>query len=407
MYTCSLFIDFVGHKITSVFFNGENLTSVASSQKWWQAERLVIPMQYAKVGSNCLIIEYVNLYDHTGDGFHQFIDPADQNEYLYTNFEPFCAHRWIPCFDQPDIKARLELSVQAPESWSVFANEKLVGPALATSDGTLLHRFHITPPIATYLFALVVGPYYTVCDSYDNGRIPLSLSCRVSLKKYMDHEELFEITKQGFKFYEKFFNFPYPFTKYDQLFVAEYNMGAMENVGCVTYNEVYIFKSTPPLARRAKRADTFLHEMSHMWFGNLATCKWWDGLWLNEAFATYIANLAGSSVTKFGSIFWLNFNQIYKGRAYREDQLSTTHPVAGICTDTNTAVANFDGLTYGKGSSMLKQLVFTVGMEGFQKGIQFYFKTHQWGNTTLNDFLSALNVGAISGIFLVLFHYII
>jgi aminopeptidase N len=208
------------------------------------------------------------------------------------------------------------------------------------------HSFAATDPIAPYLFAVVAGPYESKLDSFDGGRIPLGVHCRRSLMQYLDYDEIFEITKQGFAFYEAFFDRAYPFQKYDQIFCAEFNVGAMENVGLVTFNEAYIFRDPPTLSRRAKRADTILHEMSHMWFGNLVTCAWWDGLWLNESFATYTAALAVAQCTKFGEISWLNFNSVMKQWAMREDQLSTTHAVHSRVTDTDNALANFDGSTF-------------------------------------------------------------
>jgi aminopeptidase N len=302
----------------------------------------------------------------------------------------------LPCFDQPNIKARLTLAVAAPADWKVFGNSASTAATRASTGDSVAHSFAETEPIAPYLFALVAGPFDSFHDSFGDGRVPLGLHCRRSLTQHLDHDELFELTKQGFAFYESFFACRYPFQKYDQVFCPEFNVGAMENVGLVTFNEGYVFKDPPTLARRAKRADTLLHEMSHMWFGNLVTCNWWDGLWLNESFATYTAALAVAECTKFGAISWLNFNSSMKQWAMREDQMSTTHPVQSPVRDTEQALANFDGLTYGKGSSLLKQLVFTVGMDGFRTGMRGYFSKHAWGNTTLVDFLQALAAGASS-----------
>lgn len=388
-----VFLDFTGQTIHSITINGKSVTAAAHRDKWWSSERITIPAEFFKnVAQVSIEIRYTNVFDVTGDGFVRYVDPQDNNEYFYTNFEPFCAHRLFPCFDQPDLKATLALTVTAPSKWSVWGNSpEFTELALPLSSGLTRHTFQTTKKIPTYVFAIVVGPYHTFVDTYDNGRIPLTLSCRRSLAQYLDYEELFEITKQGFAFYEEYFGMNYPFEKYDQIFCSDYNMGAMENVGLVTYNELYIFRDPPTQARKAKRADTFLHEMAHMWFGNTCTMKWWNGLWLNESFATYMAALAIASATKYSSLSWLNFNSVMKAWGYREDQLPTTHPVEAKVDDTDVAITNFDALTYGKGASLLQQLVYVVGADNFKAGMQYYFAKYAWKNTTLADFLDALS----------------
>eukprot|EP01120_Amphizonella_sp_Union-15-10_P013798 TRINITY_DN649_c0_g3_i1.p1 TRINITY_DN649_c0_g3~~TRINITY_DN649_c0_g3_i1.p1 ORF type:complete len:725 (-),score=168.78 TRINITY_DN649_c0_g3_i1:516-2690(-) len=381
-----LFLDFVGKTIESFKVNGK-----AVSENPFKRNRVFFKKEDLNNGSNVVEINYVNNYDKSGAGFHQFIDPVDNEEYLYTNFEPFDAHRWLPCFEQPDIKGKIKLTVKAPEKWKVLANGKKID--LDTKDGFSTWKFEETPAISTYLFACVVGPYDEFTDNYDN-RIPLGLYVRKSLSKHLDKDVFFQQTKQGFGFYEKFFEYQYPFSKYDQVFVPEFNAGAMENVGCVTFTEHYIFRDPPTKSQVANRADTILHEMAHMWFGDLVSPVWWDGLWLNESFATYMAALCVAEATEFGNLSWQNFNSGMKAWAYREDQLSTTHPIQGTVADTDQTFLNFDGITYGKGASLLKQLVYVIGKDSFQKGLSHYFKKHEWGNTTIQDFLLALSYGA-------------
>lgn len=302
----------------------------------------------------------------------------------------------MPNFDQPNIKGKLSLTVVGPAEWHIAANSIVSSDSSSTvsQDGSKTVTFQQTPPISSYIFALVAGPFEKFVDSYADARVPLAIYCRKSLAKFIDTPELFEITKQGLGFYEEFFALKFPFSKYDQVFCPEFNHGAMENVGLVTFTEHYIFRDKATEARRVGRCDTILHEMAHMYFGNLVTMEWWNGLWLNESFATYMAALSVAEATRFGQMSWLEFNAGMKSWAYREDQLPTTHPVEGEIIDTDATFLNFDGITYGKGASLLKQLVHVVGMNGFKEGMRYYFQKHAWGNTTIHDFLAALAHGA-------------
>ncbi len=381
--TGDLFLDFRGKTIRTLEVNGAGQTPE------WTGYRLTLPA--ASLGRrNRVRMVYENDYDHGGDGFHQFKDPEDGEEYLYTNFEPYEAHRLFPCFDQPDIKATYRLTVTAPSGWEVVANSRETA-ASTTPDGRRRHEFEGTKAFSTYLFALIAGPYHVARDTH--GGIELGLFCRKSLVKYLDTDELFTISKQGLDFFGKFFDLPYPFGKYDQLFVPEFNAGAMENVGAVTHNEYMVFRDRPTDNQRRRRAETVLHEMAHMWFGDLVTMRWWNDLWLNESFATYMAYLAMTEATRFTSA-WQDFNASIKNWAYRQDQLVTTHPIAGQVADTDATFLNFDGITYGKGASVLKQLVATIGMDGFREGMRHYFRTHAYGNATLAQFLASLEAGS-------------
>ena len=378
-----LFLDFRGKTIELLEVNGEAV------EPKWNGYRLWLPGSSLRA-SNTVHVVYENEYDHEGDGFHQFKDPEDGEEYLYSNFEPYESHRLFPQFDQPDIKGTYSLQVLAPTEWEVIANSRESNRE-ARGDGRSLHVFEPTKPFSTYLFALVVGPYHVAREMH--GDVEVGLFCRKTLAKHMDTDELFEITKQGLDFYAEFFEFAYPFGKYDQVFVPEFNAGAMENVGCVTHNEYMIFRDPPTENQRRGRAEVVLHEMAHMWFGDLVTMRWWNDLWLNESFATYMSYLCMDASTRFDT-GWQDFASSIKNWAYRQDQLVTTHPIAGQVEDTDQTFLNFDGITYGKGASVLKQLVAAIGMEGFREGMRHYFRTHAYGNATLAQFMASLETGS-------------
>ncbi|MGV0732449.1 aminopeptidase N [Mycolicibacter sinensis] len=324
-------------------------------------------------------------YSNTGEGLHRFVDPVDDEVYLYSQFETADAKRMFACFDQPDLKATFDIAVTAPRHWQVVSN----GATIAVEDG--VHTFATTPKLSTYLVALIAGPYARWDDVYrdEHGEIPLGLFCRASLAEHMDAERLFTETKQGFGFYHRNFGVPYAFGKYDQLFVPEFNAGAMENAGAVTFLEDYVFRSKVTRASYERRAETVLHEMAHMWFGDLVTMRWWDDLWLNESFATFASVLCQSEATEYTSA-WTTFANAEKSWAYRQDQLPSTHPIAADIGDLAAVEVNFDGITYAKGASVLKQLVAYVGLDHFLAGLRDYFAAHAFGNATFDDLLAAL-----------------
>ncbi|MFV0493901.1 aminopeptidase N [Mycobacterium sp.] len=340
-------------------------------------------------GHNVLVVDALCRYSNTGEGLHRFVDPADNETYLYSQFETADAKRMFACFDQPDLKATFDIRVTAPGSWKVVSNG-----ATASVDDTAtgsVHTFATTPRMSTYLVALVAGPYAVWNDTYsdEHGDIPLGIYCRSSLRAFMDAERLFTETKQGFAFYHKNFGISYAFGKYDQLFVPEFNAGAMENAGAVTFLEDYVFRSKVTRASYERRAETVLHEMAHMWFGDLVTMKWWDDLWLNESFATFASVLCQSESTEYTQA-WTTFATVEKSWAYRQDQLPSTHPIAADIPDLHAVEVNFDGITYAKGASVLKQLVAYVGLDHFLAGLRDYFRTHAFGNATFDDLLGAL-----------------
>ena len=383
------FLDFTGFEITTLILNGRVIADPS-----WNGHRLVIGTRDGLLtGINTIRLEYINEYDHTGDGFHQFIDPEDDQEYVYSNFEPYSAHRLFPCFDQPNIKAQYKLSVECPSDWTLIGNSK-TDSINDIGGGRTRHNFEETKLFSTYLFALVGGPYQKFESQYNSKKsnseiIPLRFYARKSLAPHVDEAELFEVTCQGFEYFEDFFDFAYPFGKYDQIFVPEFNHGAMENVGAITHSERLVFRDPPTYNQRLTRAEVILHEMAHMWFGDLVTMNWWNDLWLNESFASYMSFLALTENTRFTDA-WQSFNSRMKAWAYRQDQLITTHPVAGEVIDTDQTFLNFDGITYGKGAAVIKQLVKTIGMPAFKSGMQRYMAEHAFSNTTLDDWLESL-----------------
>ncbi len=333
-------------------------------------------------------------YMNTGEGLHRHIDPVDNEVYIYTQFEVADSRRVFPVFEQPDIKGTLALTVTAPSKWTLISNSPTPASVKVTEKMSTW-SFAVTPTMSSYLYALCAGPYFKKTDIYKGkfGSYPLAVFVRPSLAEFLDHEEIFEITKQGFAWFEEKFQVGYPFPKYDQIFVPEFNAGAMENVGCVTFRDEYIFRSRTTRTAYETRANTILHEMAHMWFGDLVTMKWWNDLWLNESFAEWAAHWASTGATKYNEA-WTLFHVQRKAWAYRQDQLPSTHPIAANMPDLDSVYENFDGITYAKGASALRQLVAWVGEENFLKGLKAYFDKHAWKNTELTDLLSELSISS-------------
>jgi len=373
----STFVDLIAPAVRRILLNGTQVPLDA-----FTGERIALTGLSAE---NVLVVEADCAYSHSGEGLHRFTDPVDKNVYLYSDLETFDAHQVYACFDQPDMKATFTFTVTTPADWLVVSN---MAADSSERQGTALRwQFPVTPLMSTYFTAVAAGPYHMVRDEHDG--IPLGIACRQSLAQYLDPEELFTITKQGFDFFHNAFGIKYPFGKYDQLFVPEFKEGAMENAGAVTFVEAYIFRSRVTDFSREARVATILHEMAHMWFGDLVTMRWWDDLWLNESFATWAGTLAQVEGTRWSNS-WTTFAQLLKTWAYRQDQLPSTHPIAADIPDIHAVEVNFDGITYAKGASVIKQLVAYVGRENFLAGVRKYFAAHAWGNATLADLLSAL-----------------
>jgi aminopeptidase N len=380
----STFIDAITRIVHSVTLNGAELDPAEVSD----GTRIQLPELQAE---NELVVVADALYTNTGEGLHRFVDPVDDEVYLYTQFEVPDSRRMFAAFEQPDLKATFRFTVTAPARWSVTSNQATPEPTPA-GDGVATWAFAPTPVISSYITALVAGPYVSVTDeltSADGRTIALGAFARASLFEHLDADYVFEKTKQGFEFYERIFGVPYPFDKYDQLFVPEFNAGAMENAGAVTFTETYVFRSKVTEATRERRVVTILHELAHMWFGDLVTMKWWNDLWLNESFAEFISTLATAEATEWSEA-WVTFNILEKNWAYTQDQLPSTHPIVAEIRDLEDVLVNFDGITYAKGASVLKQLVAYVGREPFLAGIHEYFVKHAHENTTLADLLVEL-----------------
>ncbi|MGW4930770.1 aminopeptidase N [Agromyces sp. NPDC004153] len=331
-------------------------------------------------------------YTNTGEGLHRFVDPVDDAVYLYTEFAVAEANRVYAVFDQPDLKASVRFTITAPAAWQVLSNAPTPEP-VADADGAIATwSFETGPVISSYIVAIVAGPYAAwrgSARSVDGRDVPLGLFTRASLAQYAEPDVMFETVQAGLAFYEAAFGVPYPYGKYDQIFVPEYNWGAMENVGAVTFNESYLFRSRVSDARREQRAIVVLHELSHMWFGNSVTMRWWNDLWLNESFATWASTLATSRVTEFTGV-WATFASDEKTHAAEQDQLPSTHPIVAEIRDLADVEVNFDAITYDKGASVLKQLVAWVGLDAFQRGVGAYLRANAGGNATLRDLLDEL-----------------
>ncbi len=379
----SSWIDLVAADVRSATLNGAEL----DVSGYDEAGGIALPDLAER---NELVVDADCRYMNTGEGLHRFVDPVDGSVYLYSQFETADAKRMFACFDQPDLKATMIVTAAAPADWRVVSNA-VCERTEDTDGGAIRHVFAPSGRISTYLVAMVAGPYAVWTDEHRDefGGIPLGLYCRASLAEHMDAERLFTETKQGFSCYHRLFGIRYPFGKYDQLFVPEFNAGAMENAGAVTFLEDYVFRSRVTRFLYERRAETVLHEMAHMWSGDLVTMRWWDDLWLNESFATWAAVLSQAEATEYTSA-WTTFASIEKSWAYRQDQLPSTHPIAADIVDVQAVEVNFDGITYAKGAAVLRQLVAYVGLDEFLAGLRVYFNRHAWGNATLADLLTAL-----------------
>ena len=375
-------LDFHDGMVRRLRLNGKDWSVRSARKKFW----LELPGAGLREGHNQIEVDYLQAYSHQGQGLHRFTDPMDGRVFLYSQFEAFDANRFMPCFDQPDLRAQLVLTVEAPASWTVISTAPAAS-IQASGHGHRSWRFEETPRLATYLFSLHAGPFQIWHDQYN--KITLRLLARPSLASHVNVAEWFRITKQGFQFFESYFAYDYPFKKCDQLIVPEFASGAMENVAAVTFSERYVPRGSTTISDRRRIANLILHEMAYMWFGNIVTMKWWNDLWLNESFASFMAALAEAEATEFKEA-WQVFFSRDKRSAYWEDSLSSTHPIAADIQSVKEAFANFDGITYGKGAATLKQLRAFVSPPVFQKGLRRYIAQNAMSNTELKDLIASL-----------------
>ena len=385
------FIDLIAREVREISLNGEQL----------DPDEVFADSRIALTGlqeENVLVVDADCLYTNTGEGLHRFVDPVDGEVYLYSQFEVPDSRRVFAVFEQPDLKATFQFTITAPSAWKVVSNSPTPEPIVhdpSSGSGTgevATWGFEPTPRISSYITALIAGPYestFSELTSADGRVIPLGVYGRKSLWQHLDADYIFDKTRQGFAYYESKFGVPYPFAKYDQLFVPELNAGAMENAGAVTFTETYVFRSKVTDAVKERRVVTILHELAHMWFGDLVTMKWWNDLWLNESFAEWASTIATAEATEWTEA-WTTFNAMEKTWAYRQDQLPSTHPIVAQINDLEDVQVNFDGITYAKGGSVLKQLAAWVGIDAFFSGVSQYFRKHAWGNTELSDLLTEL-----------------
>jgi len=401
----NLFLDFQGNSLISYIFNDASIPA----KDIFERRRIRIPTTHQKIGSNTIKVVFRNEYAVDGYGLHRFVDPEDNEEYLYSFFEPCNANKMFPCFDQPNLKATLKLLTISPSYWNVIGNgiEKLSLPVSntplkqfdiphsmvikeLTEEKYLFKEFEVTPLISTYLFACIAGPYDCITSS---SKLPMRIFMRKTLKKYAESyaDELFRVIECGIKFYEEISGYAYPFSKYDHIYCPECNICAMENVGAVTVTERYIFKDKPTFEKFRRVNEILLHELAHVWFGNLVTMNWWNDLWLKEGFATFIANLCLSEAKGLENYrpIWTIFCK-KKRLAYILDQQPTTHPITANIENIEEVENLYDSITYRKGASALKQLYYLISHEAFCEGLKEYFKIYQWKNTELKDFMSIM-----------------
>ncbi|CAD8067377.1 unnamed protein product [Paramecium primaurelia] len=410
-----LYVDFRGKKVVSLYVNGNKINNLE-----WNGLFIKVPKEYLSTSQkNRVNIQFDQNYAKDGCGLHGFID-KDGKQYLYSQCESYFTNRFFPCMDQPDLKAQLRFTAICPKEWVVISNEnaeqngqfneaqainiiktyqpqEFVENQIQNLENSNQYNFWVfggTKILPTYLFALVAGEYWSIKYQGEEGDIPQTIYCRESLKQHMMgiKDFVFEVTKKSMKFYENFFGVKYQFNKYDSVFVTEYNWGAMENPGCVTINDAYVFKEKKPATTYTQFAILITHEMAHHWFGDYVTMKWWNDLWLNESYAEFISHFCLENI-QIESIKLSNipvmFNQ-RKGWGYREDQMVTTHPIAGDVINTEVAENIFDGITYSKGASVMKQLMCIMGAAKFGEACGNYFRKFEWKNAVLQDLIDHL-----------------
>jgi aminopeptidase N len=371
------FIELLAERCHAITLNGQALDPTQA----YNGERITLE---GFRPDNELVVEADCAYTHSGEGIHRFVDPEDDRVYLYTESFLYEAQRIFACFDQPDLKANFRMRARAPIDWTV------VGNGAGTQEAPGQWSFEPTPPLPTYLFAICGGPYHVAASEHDG--LPVSILCRKSLVRYLDADEMFDTAYRSLDFFGGLFGRPYPFSKLDLVFVPELQ-GAMENAACITFADDFLYR--PPIndAQLRTRAEVIAHEIAHMWFGDLVSMRWWDDLWLNESFATYMANLALAEATRHRTV-WTTFAMRDKAWGYWADQLPSTHPISADVPDAIATMLNLDGISYSKGAGVLKQLIAWVGFEPFRQGLARYIEDHAFSNTTIRDLLAAFEAAS-------------
>ncbi len=375
----STFLDCLA-EVEEVVLNGRVLAGAAGPR---------VPLPHLQA-DNVVVVRSVQTATSSRTGVHRSVDASDGSVYVWTTFEPDEAPYAWACFDQPDLKAVFAFTVDVPADWTVLSSS---GEPVVTEHGAARRwAFPDTPRLSTYVPALNAGPFHLVRREVDGHE--LGLACRRSLAAQLDRDadELFETTRAGLAFFGERFAWPFPQRRYDQVFVPELG-GAMENWGCVTWSDAFVYRSEPTPGERELRDVVLLHEMAHMWFGDLVTMRWWDDLWLNEAFAEWACHWAAAAVTGHTDV-WASFLAGRKLTGYAADRAPSRHPVRQAAPDVATAAAGFDMITYSKGASVLKQLVAWAGEDVFVEALRAYFTEHAWGNATLEDLMGALAVAS-------------
>jgi aminopeptidase N len=373
------FVDLKAVEVARLRLNGVDL-----DLDRWRDGRVALAELAA---ANVLEVEATMPYSRDGQGLHRFVDPADERTYVYGHLFLDRAPAVFACFDQPDLKAPYTVTVTAPEDWFVVGNG-------AESRAGNVWSLATTQPLATYFVTVCAGPYAVVRAEHDG--IPLALYGRASLESELraEAEQMLAVTRSSFDAYHRLFGIRYPFGKYDQVFVPEFNAGAMENPGCVTFRDTYLFRGAVSHEELVARSNTIAHEMAHMWFGDLVTMRWWDDLWLNESFAEYMAYRVLTGGGEFPDA-WVEFSIVRKLWGYAAERAPSTHPVAGSpAPDAHSALQNFDGISYAKGASVLRQLIAHLGDEAFVAGVTAYLRDHAFGNGELAEFLAAMSAAA-------------
>ncbi len=370
----STFVDVLAVELYSMVLNGEpvDVSTLTDGR---------VPLG-GLAAQNVLEVRARMAFSRDGQGLHRAVDPADGEHYVYGHLFLDAGPRVFACFDQPDLKAPYAVTVSAPQAWTVLGN----GAATRTAPG----RWELaeTKPLATYFVTVCAGPYASVLDEHDG--IPLGLHARASLKEALElgAPQMLEVTKASFDYYHQLFGIRYPFGEYHQVFVPEFNAGAMENPGCVTFRDVYVFRGAAARDEILARSNTIAHEMAHMWFGDLVTMQWWDDLWLNESFAEYMSHRTLDAATEFGTEAWVDSTMARKAWGYAAERTPSTHPVAGSAAlDAQSALQDFDGISYAKGAATLRQLIAHIGDDAFIAGVSAYLREHSFGNGTLADFM--------------------